>query len=251
MKRNLLIIILMSLSGLFSCAQLSPGTQKKLDSVQSSLKHDHYPNSARQGLWHVGQWSLYKTSTITREGVFHLFDSSLNKGFVQILVAAAEGDSFWLELRLVANDKEQYIAALIAEELTASDLSYKIKQLKIDDNKKVRQLSEAKLLDGEGEEQLSEINLWLNFILHSMHEGQLRNVMLPAGQFFHVREVPITMSLKLGQMSGYVWYHSEVPIFPVAKFKLTISTTEWSTMTETAELVDFGSLGKKSHFSYE
>ena len=251
MKQNLLIIILMSLSGLFSCAQLSPATKKQLDSVQSSLKQEYYQNSTSQELWQVGQWSLYKTSSITRDGAFHLFDSSLNKGFVQILVAAAEGGSFWLELRIVSNDKEQHIAALISEELIAGDLKYKIKQLKVGDNKNARNYSDGELLDGEGEEQLGEINVWLNFIIHSAHEGPHRNVDLPAGTFLHVREVPITMSLWLGQMSGYVWYHNAVPIFPVAKFELTTSTTQWSNMTETAELVDFGNLGQKSYFSYE
>ena len=250
MKRNLLTIILMSLSGLYSCAQLSPATQKKLDTTQNTVKQESHQLSTRQELWQVGQWSIYKTSSITRDGVFHLFDSSQNKGFVQILVAATEGDSFWLELIHVTDGKEQHIAALIAEELTAGNLKYKIKQLKVDDNKKVRQLSEAELLDGDAEE-LSEINLWLNFILHSAHEGPYRNVDLPAGEFLHVREVPITMSLRLGQMSGYVWYHNAVPIFPVAKFELTTSTTQWFTMTQTAELVDFGSLGQKSYFLYE
>ena len=242
---------MISFTGLYSCTQLSPETQKKLNIVHNSLKQDHYQNSTRQKLWHVGQWSLYKTSSITREGVFHLFDSSQNNGLIQILVAATEGDSFWLELRLVSNGKEQHIAALIAEELIGGDLKYKIRQLKVDDNKKVRQFTETEFPDGEGGEQLSEINLWLNFLIHSSHEGSLRNVTLPAGQFLHVREVPIAMSLKLGKMSGYVWYHSAVPIFPVAKFELTISATEWSNMTETAELVDFGSLGQKSYFSYE
>lgn len=251
MKRNLLIIILVSLSGLYSCAQLSPATQKKLDSVQSSQKQEHYQNSARQELWQVGQWSLYKTSSIARDGIFYLFDSSLNTGFVQILVAATEGDSFWLELRRVADGQEQHIAALIAEQLTDGDIKYKIKQLKFDDNKEVRQFSETELQEGAGEEQLAEINLWLNFILHSAYKGLYRNVELAAGQFFHVREVPITMSLRLGQMSGYVWYHNAVPVFPVVKFELKTSTTEWSTVTEAAELVDFGSLGQKSYFSYE
>ena len=250
MNRNFLVSLLL-LSGLSACAHLSPGTQKKLEVTQSSVKQERYQQSARQEQWQVGQWSLYKTSLISREGIFRLFDSSHNKGFVQILVAAAEGDSFWLELRIVSNDKEQHIAALIAEELIAGDLKYKIKQLKVNDNQNTRSFTQAELLEGEAGEQQSKINIWLNFILHSAHEGPHRNVDLPAGEFLSVREVPITMSLWLGQMSGYIWYHNAVPIFPVAKFELTTSSTQWSSITETAELVDFGSLGQKSYFSYE
>jgi hypothetical protein len=78
-----------------------------------------------------------------------------------------------------------------------------------------------------------------------------RNVQLPAGQFLTIKEVPMTLSLRLGRMSGYLWYHNAVPIFPVAKIHLTTSTSEWFNTTESTELVDFGSAGQKSYFSYE
>ena len=238
------------ISGLFACTQMSPATQKTLELAQNSIQQGSYENNEFK-IWQVGQWSLYKTSSIKRDGVFNLFNSSLNKGFIRILVAAASKGSFWLELEFVEKDKEQRIAALITEDFSAGYVKYKINELKINEGKEVKHLTGAELIEGKGEEQQEIIQSWLNLILHSVHDGYHRNVKLPAGEFLNVREVPITLSLKLGQMNGYVWYHNAVPIFPVAKFELTRRTAKWFDTVETAELVDFGSVGQKSYFSYE
>lgn len=253
MKRNfLVIIILLSTIGLFSCAQLSTDTQIKLKATQSSLKQADYQNSPRQKHWQVGQWSLYKTSSITRDGVFHLFNSKQDKGLIEILIAATEGDMFWIELMIVKENKEQHIAALISIARSATDLEhYTIKQLRIRDDKNTRHFTQVELAEDKSNKEMAEVNLWLNFLIHSAHEMANRNVKVSAGEFFHVKEVPITTSLWLGMMSGYIWYHHAVPIFPVVKYELTSSATRWKHTTETAELVDFGYSGKENYFSYE
>lgn len=254
MKINLLtiIIILMSTIGLISCAQLSTDTQKKLNAAQSSQKQTHYQNSPRQKHWQVGHWSLYKTSSITRDGVFHLFNSEKNKGLVEILIAATEGDMFWLELMMVKDGEELHTAALISAEHSARDLeNYTIQQLKVRDNESTRHFTQAELVEDENNKHMAAVTLWLNFLRHSSHEIARRNTTVSAGEFFQVKEVPIATSLWLGMMAGYIWYHNAVPIFPVVKYELTSSTTRWRNTTETAELVDFGNSGKKNYFSYE
>lgn len=50
--------------------------------------------------------------------------------FIQTLVAATEGYTFWLELRLISNDKEQHIAALITEEQIDDNKKYNFKEVR-------------------------------------------------------------------------------------------------------------------------
>jgi len=251
MKR-IIFIMLMSSIGLFSCAQLSNDTHKKLNAAQSLQKQAHYQNNSGQKHWQVGHWSLYKTTTITRDGVFHLFDSKQSKGLVEILIAATEDDMFWLELMIVKDDEEQHIAALISTARRAGDQAqYTVKQLKMHKNGNTQHFTQAELAEIQNNKQMSTVNLWLNFLRHSAHAIAHRNVKVAAGEFFHVKEVPITTALWLGMMSGYLWYHNAVPIFPIVKYDLTSSATRWKHTTETAELVDFGDSGKRNYFSYE
>lgn len=249
--RNIFIMLILTI-GLFSCAQLSTDTQKKLDAAQSSQKQAQYQNNPVQKHWQVGHWSLYKVNTITRDGVFHLFDSKRSQGFVEILIAATEGDMFWLELVIVKDDEEQHIAALISTEHRAGDEThYTIKQLKVHENENTKHFTQAELTKIKSNKHMAAVNSWLDFLRHSAHPIAHRNVKVAAGEFFHVKEVPITTALWLGMMSGYLWYHNAVSIFPIVKYELTSSATRWKHTTETAELVDFGDSGKRNYFSYE
>lgn len=251
MKR-IIVILLISSIGLFSCVQLSSDTQKKLNAAQSSQKQMQYQNSPEQKHWQVGHWSLYKTTAITRDEVFHLFDSKRSQGFVEILIAATEDDLFWLELMIANDDEEQHIAALISTKYRAGDeTNYTIKQLKIHEDENTKHFTQAELTEIKNNKQLAAVNLWLDFLHHSAHPVAHRNVKVAAGEFNHVKEVPITTALWIGMMSGYLWYHNAVPIFPIVKYELTSSATRWRHKTETAELVDFGDSGKRNFFSYE
>lgn len=251
MKR-IIYLMLMSSIGLFSCAQLSTDTQHKLIAAQSLQKQAQYQHSPGQKHWQVGHWSLYKTTTVTRDGVFHLFDSKQRDGLIEILIAATEGDRFWLEMMIVKDDEEQHIAALISTDRRAVDETpYAVKQLKIHKNGNTKHFTQAELTEIKNNKEMSAVNLWLNFLRHSAHAVARRNVKVAAGEFFQVEEVPITTALWLGMMSGYLWYHNAIPIFPIVKYDLTSSATRWKHTTETAELVDFGDSGKTNYFSYE
>ena len=243
MKIKLLVLLLFSFAGLVACSQHKPD-------IQYTVKQDSYENADFKA-WQVGQWSRYQTSAIRRDGIFHLFDSSDAKGEVQLLVAAVAGDGYWLELMDSEQDKLQHIAALITADTSHGYLDYKVGELKITQDEQVKHYTEAELMDGEAEEELEKVNIWLSLLVYSLPDGVYRNVKLPAGQFLAIKEVPMALSLRLGRMSGYLWYHNAVPIFPVAKVNLTTSTSRWFNTTESTELVDFGSVGQKSYFSYE
>lgn len=243
MHRKLLVLILLSFGGLFACSQMTP-------EVQYPVKQDSYVN-ADFNKWQVGQWSRYKTSSISRDGIFHLFDSQANDGEVLLLVAATQKDAFWLEIKDRVNDQNKYIAALIAADTDKGAVNYKILEIKYAEDEKIQHFNAAELATGQAGEQHDQVMLWLNFILYSFRDGVYRNVKLPAGQFLGIKEVPMALSLRLGQMNGYLWYHNAVPIVPVAKFGLRTSTSQWFKTTETTELVDFGSDGQSSYFSYE
>lgn len=243
MQRTILGLVFLSLTGLPACSQHTPD-------IQYADKQDRYAATAFSP-WQVGQWSRYRTSEISRDGMFRLFDSSVSKGEVLLLVAAKEGDGYWLELIDTEQDDVQQIAALIIADTSKGYLDYEIRELKLGEDDQVKHFKEAELNDAQAEDVLESINLWLNMLTFSLHDGLYRNITLPAGQFLAIKEVPMTLSLRLGRMSGYLWYHNAVPIFPVTKIQLTTSTSEWFNTTESIELVDFGTAGKQSYFSYE
>ena len=243
MQRKILVLILFSFATLFACSQHKPD-------IQYTVKQDSYQNTDFK-TWQIGQWSRYQTSSISRDGMFRLFGSDISKGELQLLVAAVQDDGYWLEFKDKNQGKEQPIAALIVVDKSNGYLDYKIKELKLTEDEEQKHFYETELIEGEADEEQEMVKSWLNFIVYSLHKGVYRNVQLPAGQFLAVKEVPMTLSLRLGQMSGYLWYHNAVPIFPVAKFEFTTGTSQWFTTTESVELVDFGSVGQQNYFLYE
>ena len=250
MKNKYTAIILFSISGLTACSQLTTSAKETFDLAQNSVKQDIY-NDTSAIPWTAGQWSLYKTGSITRDRIFYLFDSSQNKGFTRILLAAKSNNSFWLELAIVENNKEQHIAGLVSQVVPSAKERYKITALKFADGSTVKHLTETELSDGKGAESLERIDFWLNLILHSSHPGYHRNVTLPAGSFLNAKEVPISLPLQSRQMNGYVWYHNAIPIAPLVKFEINTTATKRINTIKTAELVDFGLAGQTSYFSFE
>lgn len=192
MKRKVLGLILLSLGGLVGCSQHKPD-------IQYTVKQDSYENADFKN-WQVGQWSRYRTSAVNRDGIFHLFDSNDPKGEIQLLVAAAAGDGYWLEV----SDNEEHIAALIIADTSKGYLDYKVKEIKFTEGGKLKHYNEAELIDDQAEDELEKVNTWLSLLVYSLHDGVYRNVQLPAGQFLAIREVPMSLSLRLGRMSGYL-----------------------------------------------
>ncbi|WP_428355830.1 hypothetical protein [Methyloprofundus sp.] len=242
MQRKMLALLIL-FGGIVACSQVTPD-------IRYPDKHVSYENTGFSP-WQAGQWSRYRTSSISRDGMFHLFDSSVSKGEILLLIAGREGNGYWLEMQEKEQDSVQNIAALIIADTSKGYLDYQIKALKLLEDGQEKYFSSVDLRGGKAEEQLEMVNIWLNLLVFSLHDGFYRNIQLPAGQFLAVKEVPMTVSLRLGRMSGYLWYHNTVPIFPVTKINLTTSTSEWFNTTESIELVDFGSVGQANYFSYE
>ena len=127
---------------------------------------------------------------MTRDGIFYLFDSSVDKGFLKIVVAAKEGNDFWLEFSRVVHNEEQQFAALITEQRSEQQVKYQIKALKLPQKQAITLLTDIPAMKEQAEDQYEQAQLWLNLLSYSVHEGVQRDVSVPAGQFSEINEVP-------------------------------------------------------------
>lgn len=250
-NKQVKIFLFFTVLNLMACSHLPLTTQAYVEQVHKTRQLNSYLPRDLLKTWQVGQWSLYKTQSMTRDGIFYLFDSSVDKGLLKIVVAAKEGNDFWLEFSRVAHNEEQQFAALITEQRSEQQVKYQIKALKLPQKQAITLLTDIPAMKEQAEDQYEQAQLWLNLLSYSVHEGVQRDVSVPAGQFSEINEVPITLSLLLGKMQGYVWLNSVVPIFPVVKLALNKQITRWVSTQKTTVLVDFGTSGQARYFAYD
>jgi len=250
-SKQVKVFLIFAVLNLMGCSYLSLTTQAYVEQVHETSKlESHFKGEVLQS-WKVGQWGLYKTQSITRDGIFHLFDSTVDKGFLKIVIAAKEGNDFWVEFSVVANNEEQQFSALITEQISEQQVKYSVRALKLPQKQSIVLLTDALAMQDQADEQYEQVQLWLHLLSYSVREGVQRNVSVPAGQLAEANEVPITLSLLLGQMQGYVWMHNAVPIFPVVKVELNKQTARWFNTQKTTVLVDFGDSGQARYFAYD
>ena len=249
-KKNHTLLALLIIGVVSSCSS-KLNLQPQIDEVNSIHHEKSYANQG-EITWSAGQWALYKTHTTSREEIFRLFDSAPVDGFRKISITKQSDSSFWLEQHIVHPDQEEHIAALVIGMNQQDAKHLKITRLKFTQpGGEVVEIDEQNLASDNAKDTLEKMQYLLNLLEHSNRKGRSRNITVPAGTFNNANEVPISMSLLLGQVKGNVLYSHAIPILALAKLQTAHDTSGWLKDTITWELSDFGQSGASSYFSLQ
>jgi hypothetical protein len=247
-KKKYTFLVLLIIGITSSCSN-NVKLQSEIDAVNNLHPDKTYANQG-ETIWAVGQWALYKTRSTSREEIFRLINTGPVNGFRRIAITGKSGTSFWLEQHIVEPGHEQHIAALVTGMNHQEEKQLKITKLKFSQaNGEIVEIEEQELASSEAEDARAKMQYLLYLLSHSQNKGRSRNITVPAGTFYNVNELPISLSLWLGLVKGTVMYSQAVPILSVVNLQVINDTSGWFKDTSTWELADFGQTGKSSYFS--